>query len=409
MVPTTLFFSCAVLAIANVVGAVPYAAKPKPVVLNPAKLVAAKVRLDAGTASPALKDSLAALTTQADEWLNKGPWAVTNKTITPPGGNIHDYASQAPYWWPSDSADGCPYIQKDGVRNPETERYTDHGERADMFIASYILSLAWWYTGNEAYGRRAGDVLRTWFIDEATRMTPHLDHAQIIPCANTGRAIGIIDFSQGYTSVLDAAALLAAGAPGWSQADAEAFKQWNVQYLDWLENSEFGKTETAAKNNHGPFAIMQSAGIALFVGNTGLAASKAEAMKSRINQYITANGSQPQELVRTRSYHYSVFTLVAYTRVADIGKKVGVDLWGYKGPDGQSIMQAINFVTPAATGAAQWTFPETEFEAYIATDVVHSGADNGNQDAKAALKSIPKPPTGDLWFVRPAVEQLDPA
>ncbi|MGW0143695.1 alginate lyase family protein [Streptomyces calvus] len=39
------------------------------------------------------------------------------------------------------------------------------------------------------------------------------------------------------------------------------------------------------------------------------------------------DGSQPQQLARTRSRHYSAFTLVAHTRLAAIGQHVGADLW----------------------------------------------------------------------------------
>ncbi|KAJ7496864.1 alginate lyase-domain-containing protein [Mycena latifolia] len=383
-------------------------APPSTVVLDPLRLADAKTRLlGLNPVDPALKKALAALTAKADKWLTQGPWAVTNKKITPPGGNKHDYASQAPYWWPSNTSTGCPYFQRDGVRNPQADLYTDHADRDSMFESSYALSLAWYYTGKEQYARKAGDVLRTWFITPATRMNPNLNHAQIIPCANTGRAIGIIDWSQQYTSVVDAAAILASGAPGWTTADINAFRQWNVDYLTWLETSQFGKDETAATNNHGTFAIMQSAGIALFTKNSTLAQQKATLMKSRIAAYITANGSQPQELSRTRSFHYSTFNLIAYTRMAAIGKKVGVDLWGYKGPQGQSINGAVNFIIPAATGATPWAYPELEFDATEASDIVHAAADSGNVVATRALGKVPAPAGGDLWLVRPAVEPLD--
>ncbi|KAJ7104542.1 alginate lyase-domain-containing protein [Mycena crocata] len=399
---------------------------PNTAVLDGNRLFDAKTRL--ALRDRALRKVLALLTTQADGWLTKGPWTVTSKTITPPGGDVHDYASQAPYWWPSNTSDGCPYFQRDGVRNPEVDLYTDHDDRGFMIQSSYILSLAWYYTGNKKYALKAGEILRTWFITPATRMNPNLNHAQIIPCANTGRSIGIIDFSQQYTDVIDAAAILATGAPGWKASDIKALHQWNVEYLDWLETSQFGIDETAAENNHGTFAIMQSAGVAMATGNTvdppfvpllrvmtaftpkTLVRSKAELIKSRIDAYITANGSQPQELVRTRSWHYSTFDLIAYTRIAAIAKKVGVDLWRYEGPEGQSIQQAVNFILPAATGGgSEWAYPELIFDPYAASDIVHAASDAGNVKATRALDKLTPPLGGDLWRLRPAVEQLDVA
>ncbi|KAK7061437.1 alginate-lyase domain-containing protein [Favolaschia claudopus] len=377
---------------------------PNTVVLDKTRLVDAKVRLPF---DETVRKTLVSLTAQADEWLSQGPWSVANKTITPPGGDIHDYASQAPYYWASNTSDGCPWINRDGVHNPDADKYTDHNDRGKMFQSSYILSLAWYYTGQAKYATHAGTILRTWFITPSTRMNPNLNHAQIVPCANTGRSIGIIDFSQQYTSVLDAAAILASSAPGWSSSDAAAFQQWNVDFLDWLETSQFGKDESAATNNHGTFAIMQSAGIALFTGDRDLAASKATTMKSRISTYISANGSQQLELTRTRSFHYSTFDLVAYTRMAAIAQKVGVDLWAYQGSQGQSIHQAVNFILPAATGAQDWPYPDLDFTPFSAKDVVHASADAGNSKAKAAVDKIPVPPGGDLWPLRPASEQLD--
>ncbi|KAF7351048.1 Alginate-lyase domain-containing protein [Mycena sanguinolenta] len=364
-------------------------ATPNTVVLDSSRLVTAKMDLPF---DKFLKKTLASLTAQADSWLTMGPWSVTNKTILPPGGDLHDYASQAPYFWPSNTSNGCPYVERDGVHNPQADEYTDHNDRGNMFHTQP--------TQETSYAPGSSP--------PATRMNPNLNHAQIVPCANTGRSIGIIDFSQGYTSVLDAAAILASGAPGWSASDITAFRQWNVDFLDWLETSQFGQTETAATNNHGTFAIMQSAGIALFTGNIKLATSKANLMKSRISSYITANGSQPQELSRTRSFHYSTFDLVAYTRMAAIGKKVQVDLWGYTGAQGQSINQAVNFIIPAATNAKPWPYPELNFTAFAASDIVHASADAGNPMAASAVGNVPPPPGGDLWLLRPAVEQLDP-
>lgn len=127
----------------------------------------------------------------------------------------------------------------------------------------------------------------------------------------------------------------------------------------------------------------------------------------RIAPQIAADGSQPQELARTRSWHYSTFDLVAYTRLAAIGRHVGVDLWAYRGPDGQSLFKAVDYLLRAATGAAAWPHPELEFHRYAASDVVHAAADAGDPAARAAVPDLESPPGGDLWALRPAAEQLD--
>ncbi|MYX93957.1 alginate lyase [Streptomyces sp. SID486] len=362
---------------------------------------------------PALRRALASLTARADAWLGQGPWTVVDKPRPAPGGDVHDYLSQAPYWWPTIAPTagnpwGCPYVQRDGQRNPEVDAGTDRQDVEKVFDSAYDLSLAWYYTGRRGYAEKAGQILRTWFLDPATRMNPNLDHAQFIPCKYDGRSIGVIDFSQSYTAVLDAQALLATGAPGWTARDRAAMTGWNKDFLGWLRDSAFGREEGAAANNHGTFYDMQLAALAYATGDTALARRTVlEAGARRIAPQIAADGSQPQELARTRSWHYSTFDLVAYTRLAAIGRHVGVDLWDYRGPDGQSLADAVRYLLPAATGRAAWPHPELEFRRYAATDVVHAAADAGDPAARRAVPGLQAPPGGDLWALRPAAEQLD--
>jgi hypothetical protein len=69
--------------------------RPNTAVLDGFRLFETKLLLKLGL--PNLKTALNHLTAQADGWLTKGPFSVTSKTIDPPGGDKHDYASQAPY------------------------------------------------------------------------------------------------------------------------------------------------------------------------------------------------------------------------------------------------------------------------------------------------------------------------
>ncbi|MFH8392381.1 alginate lyase family protein [Streptomyces sp. NPDC018036] len=384
---------------------------PRTVVLDGARLLRTRSRLQHGDRR--LARTLRELTARADNWLDQGPWTVVDKPRPAPGGDVHDYLSQAPYWWPSkpataDNPWGCPYVQRDGQRNPEVDTGTDRQDAEKVFDSTYDLALAWYYTGEKRYAVKAAQVLRTWFLDPATRMNPNLDHGQFIPCRYDGRAIGIIDFSQSWTSVLDATALLDTGAPGWSRRDRAAMLAWNTGYRDWLTDSAFGREEAAARNNHGTFYDMQLAALAYATGEKDLARRTVLAARAlRIDPQIAADGSQPQELARTRSWHYSAFDLVAYTRLAAVGEKVGVDLWAYRGPEGQSLSGAVDHLLPAATGAEPWSGPELEFHRYAASDVVRAAADAGDRAARAAVPRLEAPPGGDLWELRPAAEQLD--
>jgi Alginate lyase len=384
---------------------------PRTVVMDGSRLAATKARLHSGDNT--LKRQVRALAAQADTWLDQGPWTVADKDTLPPGGDKHEYFSQAPYWWPTqpktaDNPFGCPYVQKDGQRNPDVDMRTDRVELGKVFSSVYQLTLAWYYTGKRAYSEHAADILRTWFVTPDTRMNPDLLHAQAIPCKYDGRAIGIIDFSQEYSSILDAIAILDTGAPGWSHADSSGMRAWNTQFLDWLVNTDFAKAEGAAKNNHGTFYDLQVASLAAAVGQTDLARQTvSDARTKRIDDQIAGDGTQPQELARTRSWHYSTFDLVAYTRLADIGQHLGVDLWHYTGPNGSGILKAVDILLPAATGAQPWTYPELEFHAYAASDIVHAAADVGDEAARAAVPKLETPPGGDMWALRPAPEQLD--
>lgn len=184
--------------------------------------------------------------------------------------------------------------------------------------------------------------------------------------------------------------------------------EWNRDFLGWLVNSDFGAQEGAAENNHGTFYDLQVAALAYATGDTALARRTVlDARARRIAPQIAGDGSQPQELARTRSWHYSTFDLVAYTRLAAIGRHVGVDLWSYRGPDGQSLFKAVDYLLPAATGETAWPHPELEFHRFAASDIVHAAADAGSAAAKRAVPHLEAPPGGDLWALRPAAEQLD--
>ena len=95
-----------------------FSPKPELLTLDYDHLI--EIRKGINEKSPLYLAAYQRLCREADDALNHPVYSVTHKKVLPPSGDKHDYMSQGPYWWPNpDTPDGLPYINKDGIRNPE--------------------------------------------------------------------------------------------------------------------------------------------------------------------------------------------------------------------------------------------------------------------------------------------------
>jgi Alginate lyase len=332
------------------------AAAPRVFIVDGRKLAETKRRIQAGDKS--FTAALAKLETDARRAMQQKPLSVVTKAVAPPSGDKHDYLSQAPYFWPDPKKPGgLPYINRDGERNPELDKITDHLAMDQMGVAVRALSLACYFKDDEEYAAKATQLLRAWFLDPATRMNPHLEYAQFIPGVNTGRGIGLIE-TRGLVNVVDAIGLLA-GSKSWTSADQKGLETWFTTFLQWMQESRNGRDENAKKNNHGTFYDVQAISFALFVRRNDLAKEIAAAAKEkRIALQIEPDGRQALELVRTKAWSYSNMNLDGLIQLARLAENVSVDLWAYETKDGRSIRRAVEYLYPYATGDRQWTYQQ---------------------------------------------------
>lgn len=312
---------------------------------------------------------LTAASAAADKVLREGPFSVMHKGVTPPSGDKHDYMSQAPYFWPDPSKpSGLPYIRRDGERNPELKKISDHDEFGKMGDDVRVLALEYYLTDKQEYGDRAALLLRTWFLEPATRMNPNLEFGQGIPGINTGRGIGIIE-SRSLLGACEAVGLLA-GLKTWTAADEAGIRAWMASYLNWMRTSQKGKDEDAAKNNHGTWYDLQITELALYLGERHLAVDTLERVKTRRITQIDPDGRQPLETARTNGWGYSNGNLDGLTQLATLGERVGVDLWHFKTADGRSVRGAIDYLLPYAIAGKKWEYQQ--IGGFKVSDLEHS-------------------------------------
>lgn len=291
----------------------------------------------------------------ADRYLRDEPITITSYSSSRSAGGAHDYFSEGDYFWADPKNPTGPYIEHDGMSNPDN--FTAHRHALiQLSLQVPALAAAWMVTRQDRYARHAAKHLRAWFLDPATLMNPNLQYSQAVHGLNTGRGTGIIDTIHLVEVVRSIPVLARAGA--LSADESSQLKKWFSDYLVWMTTSANGQKERDTKNNHAVCWIMQVSEFAAFTGASDLT----EFCRARFKQVIVpgqiaADGSFPLELRRTKPLGYCLFNLDAMSTVCQILSTPEDDLFSFALPDGRGFARAMAFMFPFIADKSSWPYP----------------------------------------------------
>jgi hypothetical protein len=291
----------------------------------------------------------------AQKYLADKPVTVTAAHSPRSTGGVHDFFSEGDYWWPDPKNAEGPYVQRDGMTNPDN--FVEHRKcLLKLSVQMPALAAAWKLSKDRRYAEHAAAHLRAWFVDEATRMNPDLQYAQAIHGRSTGRGTGVIDTI--HLVEVARAVPVVAESGALSAADYAKVKKWFTDYVAWMTTSKNGIEERDAKNNHGACWLMQVAAFAKLTDDKKLLAWSADRFKTVIVPgQIEPDGSLPLEMRRTKPYGYCLFNLEALTTLCQIVSETGDNLWKFTTSDGRGVGKAIEYLFPYIKDKKSWTKP----------------------------------------------------
>jgi hypothetical protein len=336
------------------------------------------------TGDEALRPALESLFKAASGALRRGPFSVVDKVLMPPSGDKHDYLELHPNYWPNpDTPDGSPWIYR-STFNPDNTIDGQTLERLGQDVE--ILTLAYFLSDDETYAQHAAFLLRTWFLDAATAMNPHMTYGKVNPNAQAG-GFPVARATLKFMDIFNGAGLLE-GSAAWSMADQQALQQWAVAFVRWMETHPFGLHEQQAKNNHGTYYDLLNALLSIYSGQEASLRSSLMRYQTRMATQIAPDGSQPFEMERSSNLFYHTFNLRGALLLARLSEHVSdIDLLFYETASGGSLQKALAFLVPYATEEEAWPFfpngegatkPETQFRLFHLAASIYNDATYAN-------------------------------
>ncbi len=297
-------------------------------------------------------EELPRLVAQAEIALKAEPKTITAAVNPRSAGGVHDFSSEGDYWWPDPKDPKAPYVQRDGLTNPDN--FVAHRQLLLSFVRDFgVLAASYKLTHEERYAAAAVRHLQAWFVDPATRMNPSLEYSQAIQGRFTGRGIGVIDTVHLAEVALGVEALR--GSHALAAGEEAAIVAWFRDYHHWIRTHQYGIDESKAENNHGTCWALQAACFAHLIGDeASLADCRRRLKEILLPKQMAPDGSFPRELARTKPYGYSIFNLDVMTALAVVLSTKEENLLQFTLPDGRNLLKGVDYLAPFLADKSKW-------------------------------------------------------
>lgn len=324
------------------------------------------LRLSGLNAPQADEDALRQLNILADLQSKKRISKITDKQELPPSGDIKDYFSLRRFV----HGIGDREVLIDGVSAPvsiigsEESRQYDRTAFYECINQTTIMTVAGIMLENRNYLARAASVLTTWFIEQDSRMNPHAQFAQLnLQKPEHPNPYGLIDLRDLWLLPHLTNSLYLNGA--LSETQHAAIKSWSSEFLQYLLASQQGQLAFNAYNNIGTWVHLVATSLSIFTGEYRSTTYLINSASMRLVAQCKVIGMQFEELSRTRPLHYSLFNLTAWTLLANVVRSMDLNLWKYRGKDGESICRMMHFLQTNMASFAEFTDNEGKYSQWL--------------------------------------------
>jgi hypothetical protein len=284
-------------------------------------------------------EAVSGLIYTADNILAQPVYDVTNKTIVVTGADPRYYMSLAQQWWKI----GDTYVRKNNV-NPEVYTHAPNAKHLRLTMEHVgWLGLAWYFTKDECYSRRAKEKISTWFLDPDKSMYPNLKYAQIVPGSQIGSPQGVLEMSS-VIQLFNGVALIS-NSNDWSPEDDDQLAAWFSEYLVWLENDSAPTEERKSVDHHGTWFDAQIMAIYTFLNRPLDAARIAYFGRQRLD-YQVSDRTMMYEIVDGQGLEHVQRNLEAWVSIAEMAGTLGIDVWNYGSNDGHSFKGVFDAFKP---------------------------------------------------------------